>query len=101
MQSSALADQIIKRFIERVTIQGKRNYFAYVDSYPDGIIVLRRNGNTARVPKSYLIAAIEAVRKDPAIYDAGPNRLRPYVRGRVHSPLWAMLQLAKLDEFIY
>lgn len=100
MEASQVADVIIKRFIEKGKAQGSRNYFGYMDSYPDGINVSREKGQDTKISKSCLIEAIEAVRKDPSIYDKGPAALRPYITKRIQSPLWALLRLASLDELI-
>jgi len=94
------AKLIIQRFIEQGKAKGKRNYFGYVGIYSNGVIISREHGQDYRVDEAYLIAAIEAVRKDPTIYDAGPTRLHPYINRWIYSPLWALLRLVSLDELV-
>ncbi len=57
MEASQVADVIIKRYIEKGKAQGSRNYFGYVDSYPDGIIVSREKGQDKNV-KPYIKGVI-------------------------------------------
>ncbi len=93
-----IADLIISRFINNGGAQGARNYFGYKDTTTTGVKVSRQGGGECRVSRQNIIAAVNAVRAEPEMYDAGPGRLRPYIARRILSPLWAMLHLVSLEE---
>jgi len=93
-----VANKMLSRFVEQGGAQGKRNYFGFAGNADDGVSVLRANGKKYDVKREFIVQAVEAVRKDPAIYNAGPTRLKPYINRWIYSPLWAMLHLMTLDE---
>ncbi len=99
--ASQVADEIIAKFAKQGTAKGKRIYFGYVRQVSHGVIVSRERGQDYMVHKDYIIKAVEAVRKEPSIYEAGPTRLHPYIDRWIYSPLWALLRLMTLEELLY
>ena len=99
-KSEEVASLIIRLFAEKGVAQGKQNGFKFAGATPNGAHVLRDSGAIWTIKKEQIVRAVEAVRQEPAIYDAGPARLKPYINERVQSPLWAMLRLLSLDKIV-
>jgi hypothetical protein len=96
-------ENIVKLILKRL----KNNGFSQVDGYnrfqfiselDKAVILLREKGTKARVPFSKIIVAIEAVKRDPSVYDAGPSALRAYGITHINSPIWSLLHLLTKAE---
>jgi hypothetical protein len=74
--------------------------FTYLKQTSSEVIVRRRNGNEARIPKATLAAALEGVRAKHALYIAGPDALREVGITHVNSPVFALLRLLPLNKLI-
>lgn len=98
--SEQITEMIIQRFVAKGSAQGVRNVFKFVETVSGGVHVLRECGTIWLIRKEQIEQAVNAVRQEPAIYSTGPSRLKPYITGRVQSPLWAMLHLVSLDEIL-
>ncbi len=76
MQNAEIvADLIILRFVGNGGAQGATNYFGFVRQTHTGVMVSRESGNDSFVSRRDIIKAINAIRTEPTIYDAGPARL--------------------------
>jgi hypothetical protein len=94
-----VVDMILSRLSEQGTAQVEGyNSFGFVRRTPSAVIVSRENGLDTPISLSRLEMAVEAVRKDPRIYDAGPSALRDHGITHVTSPLWALLHLVSKGE---
>ncbi len=67
--------------------------FGYVRETPNAVVVSRENGQPTPIPHTKIAQAVEAVRSDPTVYDAGPSFLRDHGITHLNSPLWALLHL--------
>lgn len=74
--------------------------FKYDKITDSSIILIRENGNEAKIPFSTLYKAIEAVREDASVYNGGPNKLREHGITHINSPTWALLHLVPFNELI-
>ncbi len=74
--------------------------FTYVERTAAALTVMRRNGNTVRIPKTTLAAALEGVRGNHGLYIDGPGSLRDVGITHITSPTYALLRLLPLNELI-
>jgi hypothetical protein len=74
--------------------------FKYVRETAHTVIVLRQNGEEAKIAKSTLEDAVNGVRAEHRLYDAGPGALREIEISHVNSPVYALLRLLPLNELI-
>lgn len=98
--TDVIVDKIIEKLKKNRIAKGARNNFGYVSEYSSGVIISRETGKNTKISKKNLAQAVEAVRQDSSIYSLGPSSLRPYIQGRIFSPLWALLRLLNLPEIL-
>lgn len=94
-----VAELIMRRF----KAQGRShvpgyNSFGFVQQTDRAVIVSREAGQDTRIPVSKIEQAVSAVRSDPAVYDAGPSRLREHGITHINSVLWSLLHLVSKSE---
>ncbi len=94
--------QLIKNRFESSGFAQVEGYyrFGFVRVTNVSIIVLREKGTEAKIPLTKIGVALTAVREDRAVYSNGPNSLRKYGVTHVNSPVWALIHLLSLDEFV-
>ena len=92
---------LIARFKENgdAQVEGYKK-FEYVRETNNAVIIRRENGNEVRIPKGTLKKAIEAVQNEPQVYNEGPTKLRKYGITHITSPVWAILHVVNLKEFL-
>jgi hypothetical protein len=93
-----VAEEIIRNFKVKRYAKGPRNEFGFIRDDGIKIVVSRENGEDTPITREYIAQAVAAVRKDPSIYILGPSSLKPYIKRRIQSPLWALLHLVSLNE---
>ena len=92
---------LLSRFRERGLAQVEGyNKFGYIYETDNAVIVSRERGYDTRVPLETIEKAIEAVRKDPQVYNKGPSRLTEHGITHINSPVWAILHLVELSELL-
>lgn len=97
------AEDIAIQLIERFQAAGKAQVegydaFEWASQTEKAIVIRRKNGQTARIPKETVVSAIALVRRSPEVYQRGPNQLQIHGVSHVSSPVWAILHLATLSE---
>lgn len=95
-----VAELIIERFKAKGYAEGPRNKFGFIKDDGKSIVVSRETGQDTPIKRDYIAEAVAVVRMEPNIYSAGPSKLRPYIKRRIQSPLWALLQLVSLKELL-
>lgn len=100
-RNEILINLIRERFEEKGYAQvSGNNKFGYLGGNQNHFIVSRENGSDTKIPIDKIISAIEAVRKENAVYNQGPSALRKYGITHINSPIWAILHLLTINEII-
>ncbi len=94
-----LVSEIVERFRARgyAQVEGYKR-FGFIRETPNAVVVSRETGQPTPIPHAKIVQAVEAVRSDPAVYDAGPSFLRDHGITHLNSPIWALLHLLTLAE---
>lgn len=75
------------------------NRFGYIRETDSAVIVTRETGKDTRIPFVKIEQAIEAVKNDPSVYNAGPGSLRKHGITHINSPIWSLLHLVSLGKY--
>ena len=96
-----MRELLINRFREiGIARAFELNSFGYLRETDSTVIVKRENGNETVVSFAKIEKAIDAVRQDQSVYNAGPRRLREFGITHVNSPVYAILHLMEYGEFL-
>lgn len=96
-----VADIIIERFCTKgEAFSIERKQYKSPERLTNGVRFLRETGRLWIIYTAEIVAAVEAIRKNPLIYDGRLAELKPYIKRPVLSPMWAILHLLTLSEIM-
>ena len=96
-------DELVRRIVEEFKAKGYAQVegyyrFGFVEERLGAVVVSRQTGRDTTIRYRKIAEAVEAVRSEPAVYNAGPSSLRAHGIKFIDSPLWALLALLPLSE---
>lgn len=97
------ASEVVKLILQRFKSNGYSQVpgykkFGFIGITAKVVTVSREAGEDTRIPFTKLEATVQAARKDPLVYDAGPGRLREHGITHINSPLWSLLHMVSKQE---
>jgi hypothetical protein len=101
MDNNTLLAKILKTFREKRIAQVEGyNSFGYIRETGNAVWITREKGQDTSVPFSKILKGIDAYKAEPELYNQGPSKLRAYGITHVNSPVWSLLHLISLENYI-
>lgn len=101
MDSLILVGKILQKFKDRGSVEvDGYNTFTYINETQNSVLVGRENGADTPIPFEKIKLGVEAFQSNTDLYTQGPSKLREFGITHISSPIWSMLHLLEVNDYL-